>query len=215
MPAWAELVPGAPVTARKADHHGQRPQHAANEGGTAGARLSSFDGRGRFDSEHFPVQKLRNLILTLLYWLAFQARNVVWEIQRPTLIGVRALVVRGDEVLLIRHRSGAKPWSLPGGGVEKHERMAEAARREAFEESGVPVRVEGVLGLYDAFRGTISNYIAVFICAPLGEPNPPQSLEIAEARFFPIRALPPGTDDGTQRRVAEFLEGAMGITSLW
>ena len=161
------------------------------------------------------MQKLCHLILALLYWLAFQARSVVWEIQQPTLIGVRALVVRGDEILLIRHRSGAKPWSLPGGGVEKHERMAEAARREAFEESGVPVRVEGVLGLYDSFRAPISNSIAVFVCAPLGEPNPAQSIEIAEARFFPIRELPPGTDEGTQRRVTEFLNGAMGITGLW
>jgi ADP-ribose pyrophosphatase YjhB (NUDIX family) len=161
------------------------------------------------------VQNLRNLILALIYWLAYHARSLVWEIQKPTLIGVRAMVVRGDEVLLIRHRSGATPWALPGGGVEKHERMAEAARREAFEESGVPVRVEGVLGLYDSFRGTVSNYIGVFICAPLGEPNPPESLEIAEARFFPIRALPPETDAGTKRRVAEFLDGAMGITDLW
>lgn len=161
------------------------------------------------------MQKLCHLILALLYWLAFQARSVVWEIQQPTLIGVRALVVRGDQILLIRHRSGATPWSLPGGGVEKHERMAEAARREAFEESGVPVRVEGVLGLYDAFRGPITNYIAVFICAPLGEPDPPQSLEIAEARFFSIHALPADTDEGTRRRVAEFLEGGMGLTGLW
>jgi hypothetical protein len=61
----------------------------------------------------------------------------------------------------------------------------------------------------------VSNYIGVFICAPLGEPNPPESLEIAEARFFPIRALPPGTDAGTKRRVAEFLDGARGRTDLW
>jgi 8-oxo-dGTP diphosphatase len=151
----------------------------------------------------------------LLYRLAFLARSLVWEVRRPTLLGVRSLVVRGDEVLLIRHRSGEKPWSLPGGGVDKHERMAEAARREVYEEAGVPVQVERLLGQYDAFRGELVNYIAVFVCAPLGDPDPPHSIEIAEARYFPLRALPSGTDDGTRRRVAEYLAGASGVAELW
>jgi 8-oxo-dGTP diphosphatase len=156
-----------------------------------------------------------DIFFALLYRLAFLARSLIWEVRRPTLLGVRSLVVRGDEVLLIRHRSGEKPWSLPGGGVDRHERMAEAARREVYEEAGVPVRVDRLLGQYDAFRGELVNYIAVFVCTPLGEPDPPRSIEIAEARYFPLRALPPGADDGTRRRVAEYLAGASGIAELW
>jgi ADP-ribose pyrophosphatase YjhB (NUDIX family) len=125
------------------------------------------------------------------------------------------MIVRGDQVLLIRHRAGATPWALPGGGVEKHERMAEAARREAFEESGIAVRVEGVLGVYDAFRGELTNYITVFLCTPLGEPNLPLSLEVAEARFFPLRELPTDIDPGSRRRIGEYLNGALGISDLW
>jgi len=40
---------------------------------------------------------------------------------------VRALIVRDGAVLLIRHRHGLRPWALPGGGVERYERMEEAA----------------------------------------------------------------------------------------
>jgi 8-oxo-dGTP pyrophosphatase MutT (NUDIX family) len=93
--------------------------------------------------------------------------------------------------------------------------MAEAARREAFEESGIAVRVEGVLGVYDAFRGELTNYITVFLCTPLGEPNLPLSLEVAEARFFPLRELPTDIDPGSRRRIGEYLNGALGISDLW
>jgi ADP-ribose pyrophosphatase YjhB (NUDIX family) len=155
----------------------------------------------------------------LIYIAALRARELLWAIQRPTLLGVRALVVRRTgaehEILLIRHRAGRKPWALPGGGVERHERSAEAARREVFEEAGLPVRVERLLGFYDAFRGEFTNYIAVFVCEALGEPNPPESLEIAEARFFPAGALPPALDDGSRRRIAEYLRGESGVSELW
>jgi ADP-ribose pyrophosphatase YjhB (NUDIX family) len=131
------------------------------------------------------------------------------------LIGVRALIVRDGAVLLIRHRHGKQPWALPGGGVERNERLAEAARREAHEETGAAVRVERLLGMYERFGDGVSNYIAVFVCAPLSDPRPSRSLEIAEARFFPLERLPTGADDGSRRRVAEFLAGERGITRMW
>jgi 8-oxo-dGTP pyrophosphatase MutT (NUDIX family) len=161
---------------------------------------------------------LDNRLLAALYALAYQARQVVWNIRRPTLIGVRSVVVRGEaaggEVLLIRHRGGAS-WSLPGGAVDQHERLEEAARREVFEETGVAARVERLLGVYDAFRGEFTNYIAVFVCTAGGVPHPPRSLEIAEARFFPLDALPAGLDDGSRRRIHEYLAGNAGVSELW
>ena len=150
-----------------------------------------------------------------IYRLAIWLRGGLWRLRRPTLLGVRALIVRDRDILLIRHRSGGQPWALPGGGVERNERLAEAARREAAEETGAPIRVEQLLGVYERFGDRISNYVAVFICTALGEPQPPRSLEIAEARFFPLDRLPAGADAGTRRRVAEYLAGEHGITRLW
>lgn len=167
------------------------------------------------------LQYLEQALLSPIYALAVRLRKLAWRVRQPTLVGVRLLIVRGGppaqagSVLLVRHRAGRKPWSLPGGGVERFERLAEAARREALEETGVVVRVEYLLGAYDAFRIGVSNYIAVFVCAALGEPRPPRSLEIAEARFVPFGQLPDGLDRGSRRRIAEYLAGERGISRLW
>ena len=72
-----------------------------------------------------------------------------------------------------------------------------------------------LFGVYERFGDGISNYIAVFVCIALGEPQPPRSLEIAEARFFALDSLPAGTEIGTYRRVAEYLAGERGITRVW
>ena len=161
------------------------------------------------------VKQIEQAALSPIYGLAIWLRGGSWRIRRPLLIGVRALIVQDGTVLLIRHRSGKQPWALPGGGVERNERLAEAARREAHEETGALVRVELLLGVYDRIGERISNYVAVFVCTPLGEPHPQRSLEIAEARFFPFDSLPAATEPGTRRRVAEYRAGERGIARIW
>ena len=55
------------------------------------------------------------------------------------------LIIRGGRVALIeRQWNGRRYWVIPGGGVEPGETVADAARREAEEELGVPVEL-GVL----------------------------------------------------------------------
>ncbi len=144
--------------------------------------------------------------LSLIYKIGIKLRAIVWDIRQPTLIGVRALVIRGDDVLLIRHRAGKKPWSIPGGGVERHERLSEAIRREVYEEAGLPVQVERVLGVYDAFFGQVVNYVVVFVCRPQGDPMPPRSVEIEAVEYVPLHNLPADLDDGARRRIQEYLE---------
>lgn len=60
-------------------------------------------------------------------------------------IGVLGIVVRDGKILLL-HRRGdldLRPglWGLPGGGLEKGERIEDALVREMREETGFPVRV--------------------------------------------------------------------------
>ncbi len=72
---------------------------------------------------------------------------------RP-LIGVGVVVLRGDDVLLIRR--GKPPrlgeWSLPGGLQELGETAAEAAAREVREETGVEITLGPVLDIIDVIR---------------------------------------------------------------
>lgn len=54
--------------------------------------------------------------------------------------------------LLIRHEEAPERWGTPGGGHEPGETLAETARREVHEETGVDVRLTGV---YRARRKTV------------------------------------------------------------
>ncbi len=70
--------------------------------------------------------------------------------ERP-LVGVGVLVRKGEEYLLIKR--AAEPdkglWSVPGGMVELGEKTAEAAAREAEEETGLLVEILDNLGVVD------------------------------------------------------------------
>ncbi len=61
---------------------------------------------------------------------------------------VGAIARHGDALLLIERGRGAAvgEWSIPGGRVEFGETLAEAARREVAEETGLDVVVGEVVG---------------------------------------------------------------------
>jgi ADP-ribose pyrophosphatase YjhB (NUDIX family) len=69
---------------------------------------------------------------------------------RP-LLGVGAVVFRGDEVLLIER--GKEPlkgwWTLPGGMVEVGENLEAAVVREVMEETGLSVKPKGVAAIFE------------------------------------------------------------------
>ena len=52
-----------------------------------------------------------------------------------------------DRVMLARHVEGNR-WLLPGGGIEPGETPADAAVREAWEETGLLVRLTRLVGVF-------------------------------------------------------------------
>ena len=67
---------------------------------------------------------------------------------------VGSVVAEDGLVLLCRRaiepRSGF--WTLPAGYLELHETAAEGARREAMEEAGADITLDGILAVYDVSR---------------------------------------------------------------
>ncbi|WP_279479968.1 NUDIX domain-containing protein [Aureimonas sp. SK2] len=130
-------------------------------------------------------------------------------VSRSMTLGVRLVALNGEgQVFLVRHayREG---WYLPGGAVDPGETAGEAALREAREEGnlecGAPLELLGVY--YNRREGR--DHVLLYRCdgarqTALRQPD----REIAEARFFDPRSLPPGTTPATRRRLAEVLEGA-------
>jgi ADP-ribose pyrophosphatase YjhB (NUDIX family) len=73
------------------------------------------------------------------------------EYPAAPLVGVGALVVSGQRVLLIERGRppGLGKWSIPGGLVDLGEPVETAVRREVAEECGIEVRLHGLVGFVD------------------------------------------------------------------
>lgn len=153
-------------------------------------------------------------ILQLAYVIARTARDWYWALRQPHLYGVRTVVVAPDNsVLLVRHRAGPYAWVLPGGGVGRHESIADAAAREIKEEAGITLDPTHFTyhGRFDHRHHEHPNTIDVMVMRlPVPAVPAPQrySLEIADARFVTwrdVRQLDDAVEPGCLRRIDEVI----------
>ena len=156
------------------------------------------------------AERLLGRLLPIIYIL----RLLSWRIIRPVTLGVRVLLIDGDRVLLVRPH-GRRHWHLPGGAVGRNETLADAARREVYEETGCAVEIERLLGRHVNFREYKSDHVAIFVGRPASGVAPRLNIEIAEARYFPLAALPAVLDASVRRRLAEYRDGRWGMHGPW
>lgn len=94
---------------------------------------------------------------------------------RP-IVGVGALVFRGESVLLVKR--GAEPlkgrWSIPGGKVEFGETLRAAVERETLEETGLQVKAGALVEIFERIRRGAAgddayHYVLMdYLCAIVG-----------------------------------------------
>lgn len=101
--------------------------------------------------------------------------------------GAQVAILREGRVLL-QLRAWPPGWELPGGHCEPGEDPAACAAREAEEETGVEVRVRGLVGVY-RWDGLRSGGDAVYWADPAGGRERP-SLEALRLRWCRPEALP-------------------------
>ena len=96
--------------------------------------------------------------------------------ERP-IIGVGAVIIRGDRVLLVRRATEPLKgeWSVPGGVLELGEKLRQGVRREVLEETGLEVEPGDVLDVFDSiFRDgqgrTQYHYVLIdYLCHCIAE----------------------------------------------
>jgi ADP-ribose pyrophosphatase YjhB (NUDIX family) len=128
------------------------------------------------------------------------------------MIGVGAVVLRGDHVLLIRR---AKPprrgeWSLPGGLQKLGETIYDAAAREVLEETGVTARPSGIIDVVDLIErdGDAEarvrwHYTLIDVVALWQAGEPRAAADATEARWFSVADVRRVVDWGETARIVE------------
>lgn len=89
---------------------------------------------------------------------------------------VAAVVVTDEGQVLMQRRSDNREWGIPGGAIEPGEPPARTVVRETFEETGILVRPQELLGVYGGDRtrfvypngDQVEPTIVVFRCRPIG-----------------------------------------------
>ena len=91
------------------------------------------------------------------------------------IIGVGAVIIRGDRALLVRRATEPlkDEWSVPGGVLELGEKLRVGTAREALEETGLTVEVGEVLDVFDSIfpdadGRTQYHFVLIdFLCHPI------------------------------------------------
>jgi len=167
-----------------------------------------------FDLQHLPHRRSSALQMTTNWLSKFErvlrpVRQFYWRLQRPTTLGVRAVVTNDSGAVLLVKHSYAPGWYLPGGGVERGETALGAVVRELAEEGGVEaIAAPVMLALYANHAVFPNDHVALYRIETwrLFFFNATATTEIYTLSL--LDALPDGVTPGTRRRIAELFHGA-------
>ena len=108
---------------------------------------------------------------------------------KPT---VDIIIENGGGIVLVRRKFPPVGWALPGGFVDAGEWVAQSARREALEETGLRVELTDLLGVYsNPARDPRGIYTVSLVYIAKADGVPQGGDDAAAAQVFALDALPP------------------------
>lgn len=121
-------------------------------------------------------------------------KEVARHLLRRPVVGIAVAARCPDGRWLLIKRSDTGEWALPGGTLEWGETLAQAARRELREETGVEQVTLGALaGVYShPSRDMRFHAVTILVHATIEPPTrgPANPVEISAVRLFAGDALP-------------------------
>jgi ADP-ribose pyrophosphatase YjhB (NUDIX family) len=112
------------------------------------------------------------------------------------IVGVGGVVVRNGRVVLVRRAKAPRmgEWSIPGGMLELGEKLRDGVAREIQEETGLQVKSEEVLDVFDSIvtdadGKTQYHYVLVdYLCSVTGGELRAAS-DVSEARWATLEEV--------------------------
>ena len=122
-------------------------------------------------------------------------------------VGVGVAVVENGRLLLVKRAMNPErgKWSLPAGFVDQGEDPKETATREALEETGLIVQIEGVLDVFHNPPGAGGASVFILYRAQVTGGRLLAGDDAADAGFFALDQLPELAFTSTKAAVARLL----------
>lgn len=107
-----------------------------------------------------------------------------------------AIVTNELDEILLQKRRDSNLWGFPGGTMELGESGSETAIREVYEECGIKIKIESLIGIYTKYFDEYSNgdkaqTITLFFHASFNEGELiSENEESKEVKFFRMDSIP-------------------------
>ena len=125
-------------------------------------------------------------------------------------LGVNIAILNGDQILLTK-REDFEVWCLPGGAVDPNESVAQAAMREVWEETGLTVQLDRLVGVYSRphWLGDGAHSV-LFVATPVAGELRLCPGETIEVNYFAFDQLPPYLIAWHRSQIQDAFQGICG-----